>query len=180
MEVLLGPGEALWLPYGWWHQVQSLDRDTTSLNLFLEDPGVTSPGLVMAPLMPGSLLALAREAEALLAEQLGPPGPPALARWCAELAGVEGRADAGAAGSAELTAGVAGMDQGQLRRLRAYLVQRLLQGLRPSQAAEVLALALDWRRFARLVSPPSGSEKLFAQVRRLGHAEEAMWEYDVA
>merc|ERR1719174_3348063 len=40
VEVLLGPGDVLFLPMGWWHYVHSLESENVSLNFWFSDSGI--------------------------------------------------------------------------------------------------------------------------------------------
>lgn len=74
IEVVLLPGDVLFLPTHWWHAVQSLECDNVSLNFWFDGGGAAaepSPpegdGLRAA-----RTVELARHAEAFLCDQLGP------------------------------------------------------------------------------------------------------------
>ncbi len=69
-EVVLGPGEMLYIPSHWWHHVQTLDDGCVSINFWfsIEHLLVAPPPRLSAPLQ----LELARQAEYLVADTLGP------------------------------------------------------------------------------------------------------------
>ena len=69
-EVVLGPGELLYIPSHWWHHVQTLDDGCVSVNFWfsIEHLLVAPPPRLSAPLQ----LELARQAEYLVADLLGP------------------------------------------------------------------------------------------------------------
>lgn len=158
VEVILKPGDALWLPYGWWHHIESLDRDNVSLNIFLEDPRITSPSLVKTPVFPGSILAIARQVEIYLSMSLGHTGPPRLSKWCAELAQLEHSKISGTIhGTSSSSIGLAlGVDEDVLQwaqHVQRCLVGQLLRLLGPAQTTDVLKIVFNWRRFAWLLHP---------------------------
>merc|ERR1712216_566798 len=43
LRVLLEPGDGLFLPYGWWHHVESLDQENVSVNFWFERGGPPAP-----------------------------------------------------------------------------------------------------------------------------------------
>ena len=67
---MLGPGEMLYIPSHWWHHVQTLDDGCVSINFWfsIEHLLVAPPPRLAAPLQ----LELARQAEYLVADTLGP------------------------------------------------------------------------------------------------------------
>ena len=74
VEATLGPGDALILPAGWWHHVQSLTDDSVSISFWFQAPLTVS--IASSSPLPDALerLRLARAAEALLLLLRGPQG----------------------------------------------------------------------------------------------------------
>jgi len=81
VEAVLGPGDALVLPAGWWHHVQSLTEDSISVSFWFQDD-LTGRAAVQKSLVEGPSsvrlasgldhVLLAREAERMLIKVVGP------------------------------------------------------------------------------------------------------------
>lgn len=74
VEAVLGPGDLLVLPAGWWHHVQTLTEDSISVSFWFEDDRcgrLCADGIGSGPLGSLDRVLLAREAEWLLTVVLG-------------------------------------------------------------------------------------------------------------
>ncbi|CAE7530262.1 HIF1AN [Symbiodinium sp. CCMP2456] len=70
VEAVLGPGDLLVLPAGWWHHVQSLTEDSLSVSFWFDEPPLQAIPRAI-PLTSFQRVQLAREAERLLLLVLG-------------------------------------------------------------------------------------------------------------
>jgi len=75
VEAVLGPGDMLIIPAGWWHHVQTLTEDSVSVSFWFEDDAcqrASASANTCGPLSSLDRVLLAREAEQLLSGMLGP------------------------------------------------------------------------------------------------------------
>jgi len=79
VEAILGPGDGLFLPYGWWHHVESLESENVSINFWFKGGELARrpPLQIPRPLPEPMLLDLVRDVELFIAaavsqDQLGP------------------------------------------------------------------------------------------------------------
>ena len=86
-EIILEPGDMLYIPHHWWHHVETIggdegvDRLSLSLNLWFDfEPRLVSPPL---PLTQGLLLELARHVEQWIGSLLGEKAIPDFLESCA-------------------------------------------------------------------------------------------------
>ncbi|CAE7024414.1 Hif1an [Symbiodinium sp. KB8] len=70
VEAVLGPGDLLVLPAGWWHHVQSLTEDSLSVSFWFDEPPLQAMPRAI-PLTSFQRVQLAREAERMLLLVLG-------------------------------------------------------------------------------------------------------------
>ncbi|CAE7762740.1 Hif1an [Symbiodinium sp. CCMP2592] len=70
VEAVLGPGDLLLLPAGWWHHVQSLSEDSISVSFWFDEPPLQAVPRAR-PLTSFQRVQLAREAERMLLLVLG-------------------------------------------------------------------------------------------------------------
>jgi len=71
VEAVLGPGDALVIPAGWWHHVQTLTEDSVSVSFWFEHSGPGRGGRGGGALSPLSRVMLMREVEQLMERILG-------------------------------------------------------------------------------------------------------------
>lgn len=76
LEVILAPGEILYIPQYWWHHIENLTDECVSLNFWFKDQA--KPQKVVLPLSSSQHLAMRRNIEKLVSSKLGctPPRSP--------------------------------------------------------------------------------------------------------
>ena len=76
LEVILAPGEILYIPQYWWHHIENLTDECVSLNFWFKDQA--KPQKVVLPLSSSQHLAMRRNIERLVSSKLGctPPRSP--------------------------------------------------------------------------------------------------------
>lgn len=148
VEVVVEPGDVLFLPMSWFHDVHSIGPETVSLNFWFYDSGLLfTPATVLWPLTSASVLELARHVEYFVAEQLGPANVGAFFQWW-------------------LGGGSRPRDQvlaDRWRLMRNYVLKRLVSF--PQKAGKEVLAALDPFRWAGLrrkrdAEPAAASEGL--------------------
>ena len=81
LEAVLAPGDLLYIPQYWWHHIENLDERCVSLNFWFRDQATASQPTL--PLSDGQQLAMRRNIEKLVGQQVGPK---AAQRWLPKLA----------------------------------------------------------------------------------------------
>ena len=82
LEAVLEPGDVLFIPQYWWHHIENLDERCVSLNFWFRDQSTGKQ--TMLPLNDSQQLAMKRNIEKIVGQQVGPK---AAQRWLPKLAG---------------------------------------------------------------------------------------------